>query len=197
MRIKINGPRDNLDHFRPITLEPVVLKVLTSWVRNRVYKFLASNKFIDEKLQKGFWSGVSGTVEHTETLTYVINQARLKQRSVCISLIDLRNAFGEVHHSLIKEVLKFHHLPPDMSGFITSLYDGFTISVATEQFITRPIEVQRGVLQVDSLSSLLFNMCFSTLMKSVNKKKNRCSEYIFGNTLCPQNWLQVCSFSLT
>ncbi len=97
------GTRDNLDNFRPITLKPVMLKVLTSWIRNKVYKFLTSNELIDEKLQKGFWSRVSGTVEHTETLSYIINQARMKQRSVCITL---RNAFGEVHHSLIKEVLK-------------------------------------------------------------------------------------------
>jgi hypothetical protein len=76
----------------------------------------------------------------------------MKQRSVCITLIDLRNAFGEVHHSLIKEVLKFHHLPSDMSAFIASLYDGFTISVATEQFITRPIEVHGGSARRQSVS---------------------------------------------
>jgi hypothetical protein len=155
-----------------------MLKVLTSWIRNRTYKFLAASNLIDEKLQKGFWSGVSGTVEHTETLTYIINQARTKQK---------RNAFGEVHHDLIREVMKFHHLSPDMSDFIMSLYDSFTISVATDQFITRPIEVQRGVLQGDSLSPLLFNMCFNTLMKTVDQKKIKCSGYIFGNTLRPRN----------
>lgn len=41
------GSKDNLDNFKPITLEPVMLKVLTSWIRDRVYKFLVSNKFID------------------------------------------------------------------------------------------------------------------------------------------------------
>jgi hypothetical protein len=76
------GPTDNLENFRLITLEPIMLNVLTSWVRNRTYKFLAASNLIDEKLQKGFWSGVSGTVEHTETLTYIINQARTKQKSV-------------------------------------------------------------------------------------------------------------------
>ena len=184
------GPTNNLENFRPITLEPVMLKVLTFWMRNRTYIFLASNNFIDEKLQKGFWSGVSGTIEHTETLTYIIDQARLKQKSVCVTLIDLRNAFGEVHHELLKEVLEFHHLPPEMGNFITSMYNGFTVSIATDQFITRPIDVQRGVLQGDSLSPLLFNMCFNTLMKTVDQEKIKCSGYIFGNTLRPQNWLQ-------
>ena len=167
-----------------------MLKVLTSWMRNRIYKFLASNNFIDEKLQKGFWSGVSGTVEHTQSLSYIINQARVKQKSVCITLIDLRNAFGEVHHSLIKEVMRFHHLPLDMSNFIANMYEGFTVSIATDVFITRPIEVQRGVLQGDSLSPLLFNMCFNTLMQTVDQEKIKCSGFIFGNTLSPRNWLQ-------
>ena len=61
---------------------------------------------------------------------------------------------------------------------------------ATDQFITRPIEVQRSVLQGDSLSPLLFNMCFNTLMKTVDQAKIKCSGYIFGKTLHPQNWLQ-------
>jgi hypothetical protein len=63
-----------------------MLKVLTSWIRNRTYKFLAVSNLMDEKIQRGFWSGVSGTVEHTETRTYIINQARTKQKSVCITL---------------------------------------------------------------------------------------------------------------
>ena len=167
-----------------------MMKVLTSWIRNRTYKYLASNKFIDEKLQKGFWSGVSGTVEHTESLSYIINQARNKQKSVSITLIDLRNAFGEVHHDLIKEVLKFHHLPSEMANFILDIYQSFTISIATEQFLTRPITVGRGVLQGDSLSPLLFNMCFNTLMLTVDQVKIKCSGYIFGNSLAPMNWLQ-------
>ena len=31
----------------------------------------------------------------------------IKQRSLVITLLDLRNAFGEVHHELIKSVLRF------------------------------------------------------------------------------------------
>ena len=29
-----------------------------------------------------------------------INKARIKQRSVVITLLDLKNVFGEVHHNL-------------------------------------------------------------------------------------------------
>ena len=85
-------------NFRPITLEPVLCQVFTSWMRNRIYKHFCENEYIETNIQKGFWSGISGTIEHPQHLTYLINHARLKQRSLCVSLIDLKNAFGEVHH---------------------------------------------------------------------------------------------------
>ena len=44
-------------------------------------------------------------------MPYIINKVRLKQRSVVITLLDLKNAFGEVHHNLIKSVLDYHHIP--------------------------------------------------------------------------------------
>ena len=52
-------------------------------------------------MQKGFWSDISGTIEHTETLTYLLRHAKLKQRNLVVTLMDLKNAFGEVHHQFL------------------------------------------------------------------------------------------------
>ena len=97
-------------NFRPITLEPVIVKVFTSLIRNRIYSFISKNNYIESHIQKGFWQGISGTVEHTELMSYLIDQACNKQRGLVITLLDLRNAFGEVHHELIKSVLRFHNI---------------------------------------------------------------------------------------
>ena len=150
------GVNTDPGNFCPITLEPVLCKVFTSWMRNRIYKYLCENEYIETNIQKGFWSGISGTIEHNQHLTYLINHARLKQRSLCVSLIDLKNAFREVRHDLIKAVLDYHHVPPAMSALVRSLYDGFKINVAGDGYITNPIRVDRGVLQRGSFSPLLF-----------------------------------------
>ena len=86
-------------NFRPICLEPVLLKVITSLLRNRIFKFVFENEFIESGIQKGFWPGNSGTIEHTKLLSHIINHARNKQRSLVVTLIDLKNAFAEVHVS--------------------------------------------------------------------------------------------------
>ena len=41
-----NGVNTDPGNFRPITLEPVLCKVFTSWMRNRIYKHLCENKYI-------------------------------------------------------------------------------------------------------------------------------------------------------
>ena len=95
------GNNNDPSNFRPITLESIPLKVFTFCLRNAVYFFLASNNFVEHNIQKGFTPNLSGTLEHTAQMADIINKARIRQRSVVITLLDLKNAFGEIHHNLI------------------------------------------------------------------------------------------------
>ena len=106
-------------------------------------------------------------------MAHIINTARVKQRSVVITLLDLKNAFGEVHHNLIREVLEYHHIPDHVKNLIHSLYTDFQTSIITEKFNTRFITVGRGVLQGDCLSSLLFNMSFNTFIQHIKSEQYR------------------------
>jgi hypothetical protein len=70
-----------------------------------MFSYLLANNFIERAIQKGFTPHISGTFEHTAQMAYTINKARIRQRSLVITLLDLKNAFGEVHHNLIQSVL--------------------------------------------------------------------------------------------
>ena len=76
-----------------------------------MFTFLLGNNLIEHKIQKGFTPNISGTFEHTAQMAHIINQARTKQRSLAITLLDLKNACGEIHHNLIQSVLSYHHIP--------------------------------------------------------------------------------------
>ena len=101
----------------------------------------------------------------------VINQARLKQRSLVVTLLDLKNAFGEVHHKLIPEILKYHHIPDHMQHLILSLYLNFQTSILTTTFRILFITVGRGVLRGGCLSPLTFNLCFNTFIHYISDQK--------------------------
>ena len=121
------GTSDDPANFRPITLESVPLKVFTSCLRDSIFSFLAKNELIERKIQKGFTPKISGVLEHTSMMASIIDKARIKQRSVVITLIDLKNAFGEVHHNLITEVLNHHHVPLSMQTLVSNLYETFRL----------------------------------------------------------------------
>ena len=95
----------------------------------------------------------------------VTNKARIKQRSLVITLLDLKNAFGEVHRNLISFVLTYHQIPENIKSLISGLYTNFKTSIITDHYRFPAITVCRGVLQGECLSPLLFNMCFNTFIQ--------------------------------
>ena len=162
-------------------------KIFTPIIRNRLYNFLAEKKYIESNVQKGFLDDISGCYEHTEALTYVINHARKKQRNLVVTLTDLKNAFGEVGHKLLGEVLKYHKVPDHIITLITSLYTNYFISLATDNYLTSPIKVRRGVLQDDSLSPLLFNLIVNTLITTIKQEKLKCMGYVYDEGVQPKH----------
>ena len=176
-------------NFRPITLQPVLSKVFTSILRNRIYDFCYKNKSIESNLQKCFWDDISGCIEQTETLSHIINHARKKQRSLIITLLDLKNALGEVSHDLLLSVLKYHHIHDHIINLVKSLYTNYQLTIATDSYVTSPITVRRGVLQGDSLSLLLFNLVINTLINTIKQDKINCMGYVYA---CSKTLDAVC-----
>ena len=58
----------------------------------------------------------------------IINKARTKQRSLGITLLDLKNAFGEVHQNLIQTAFDYHHISDHIKLLVKSMYTDFKTS---------------------------------------------------------------------
>ena len=69
------------------------------------------NNYMERFIQKGFTPGMSGTFEHTAHPAHLICQVRQNQKSLAVTLLDLRNAFGRVHHNLITDAVADNHIP--------------------------------------------------------------------------------------
>ena len=141
------GPSYEPGNFRPITLESVPLKVFTACIRDTIFDFIMRNNYIDCKLQKGFMPKVSGGFEHTAHMTHIINQVCKKQKSVVITLLDLKNAF-EVQQNLITEVFKYHHIPEFIRTLTSNLYNDFCTTMMTSQYQTPFIRIERACYSV-------------------------------------------------
>ena len=76
----------------------------------------------------------------------ITKKPRTEQRSLVITLLDLKNAFGEVHHNLIQTALDYHHIPYHIKLLVKSLYTDFKTSIITNEFRIPFVSIGRGVL---------------------------------------------------
>ena len=56
--------------------------------------------------------------------------------------------------------------------------------------MTCPIKLQRGVLQGDSLSPLLFHSMVNTLINTISSGIVECMGYVYNGALLPKHWFQ-------
>ena len=101
----------------------------------------------------------------------IIDKARINQRSVVITLMDMKNAFGDVQHNLIKEVLILHYVPSDIQTLIFSFYENFKASITTDSFTTPAIPLV-GVSFKGTASAPFFSTCASIHLFNSYSKRN-------------------------
>ena len=68
-------------------------------------------------------------------------------------------------------MLQFYQILREIQNIISELYSGFSTSIATKTFVTSTLQVEKGVLQGDCLSPLLFNMLLNTFIQTLTKSK--------------------------
>ena len=149
------------------------------------------NNYIETYIQKGFTPGMSGAFEHTAHLAHFIRQEKRNQRSLVVMLLDLRNAFGEIHHNLIPVVLAHHHALNNIIKAFMSIYEYFASTIATDSFTTPFLHIKKGVLQGDCLRPLVFNLIINTFIQFVSQEQFSQLGYSLTNFLHPTHWFQV------
>ena len=145
-------------------------KLFTALLARRLERYLRSNHYWDST-QKGFASATQGCVEHAFCMQEVLHEARSRQVNISVAWLDLKNAFGSIHHRHIQLALRRFSVPPVWSTIIHSLYCSLSARVVSPTWATDYFPYHRGVFQGDPLSPVIFNMVFApviALIKATN-----------------------------
>ncbi len=76
-----------------------------------ITSYAVPNNFIDTTFRKSFISSVEGDLEHIMVLAELLKDLRSKARTLYLTSLDLKDAFGSLSHDLVKYVLKHIHAP--------------------------------------------------------------------------------------
>lgn len=121
------------------------------------------NEFIDKSIQKAFVPGVSGCLEHNQLMWETLKYAKKEQLAICISWLDLANAYGSIRHNLIHFAMKYYHIPQEYQTLVFNYYDNLIARVTTDDWSTDWYRYEIGVFQGCTLSTILFNIVFNLL----------------------------------
>lgn len=102
---------DDPSQFRPIALSNCDGKLFFTLLSKRLLEYLLSNSYMSTRVQKGFLPKVAGCVEHSSLTLSALRDAKRAGTGICVSWIDLKNAFGSVRHSLLQFALNHFNLP--------------------------------------------------------------------------------------
>ena len=102
--IRKKGSSGDLANFRPISLLPTMYKIFSAVVSQRLARVAVGKGWISPS-QKGFLPGVQGIQEHTQLLQTVIEEAKSNRCNMAMAWLDLANAFGSIHHAILKLLL--------------------------------------------------------------------------------------------
>ena len=181
------GSVNDLWNYRPVCLLSHIFKILSALI------LLKMNEYIAKVLpgsQCGFRAGM-GYRDCTTTLREMVDRAhRLGGKiTVMIVLMDLKDAFSTVVHSFLMAALKFADVPAKLRRLIECIYKVATGRVREKgadgvDVFSEPFNIDRGILQGDIMSPILFILGFAIIFMAVKFQKEGMK---MSEKLCVEN----------
>ena len=175
-------------NWRPISLTSALGKLFNSMIGHQILTHTVSSGLLDTSVQKGFLPKMSGTLEHTQALSEILQYYRRNKRQYCLTQFDLSNAFGSVPHNIIFEALRWANVSPQIVSYVESMYSHAEMRIKCVEGLSRAIPIHRGVLQGDTLSPIIFNLVMETVLRYL---KQSCPRYGLDYPDTPRHFLKA------
>ena len=146
-----SGDPDEITNYRPISILPILSKIIEKVVANQLMDFLEANKLLSNT-QHGFRRGLSTETALLDVANKIYDNMD-HNKITLLTLCDLSKAFDSVNHELLLSKLKSVKVDP---FWFVSYLSGRTQSVKMDNTISSKREVSFGVPQGSILGPILF-----------------------------------------
>ena len=165
-----NGSAEDVSNYRPISVLPILSKIMERAVFTQLSEYLETNKLLT-KCQFGYRSKRSTECPATQQFVDNIRREVDKGNLVGAVFVDLSKAFDTVGHATLIEKLRRYGInESELSWFIDFLFNRSQV-VEIDQSKSDPHSLLSGVPQGSILGPLLFLIYFNDLPDCLTEAK--------------------------
>jgi hypothetical protein len=153
-----------LTKHRPIALANTIYKFFTSTITAQLANYCEKHQILQNS-QEGFRQERC-TSRQLQTLIAALEDSKLTQQDIYLLYIDFKNAFGSIDHARLLSIMADLGYPQDAINLIGNIYsNSSTIFFGSHFGKTKPVHIQRGTIQGDTLSPYLFIISLKPLLR--------------------------------
>ena len=154
------GDVENVSNYRPICSLPAMHKLFSTILYGKLYPMLDQKQAED---QAGFRKTYQ-TTDHLATHRLIEQKCHEWGINMWTATVDFMKAFDSISHKSIWEALKSCNVDHEYVSLLKKIYRDQKASVQTDEE-SNIFDIQKGIMQGDPLSSLLFNTVLQYSLK--------------------------------